>query len=218
MPDPTPSGLATWLQAGSVIIAALSAAYGFNSWRRQLIGSKKAEVADRLLVSFYEARDTIEAARAPICYEDEGLGRPQLIGETDADARLFNNYWAPAERLIKKGEFFTNFAAAQYKARAYLGDGVVHPFDVVIEARARILTAARMLITSSKEFFDREDINERRQKWERTIWTTGDDSDEIKPDIDVAVSQIEAICRPVLYHVPKYRAAFDWIRTRLASR
>src|SRR6516165_8140247 len=117
-PMPQISGWATWLQAISVMIAAGSAVYSFGAWRRQLIGSKKAEAAEKLLACCYEARDTIDVARSPISFDNEGKARPYSVGETEAQGRLFDRYWTPAERLTNKTEFFAKFAAAQYLARA----------------------------------------------------------------------------------------------------
>jgi hypothetical protein len=86
MPDPSPSALAIWLQTGSVIIAASVAVYSFGAWRRQLIGSKRAEVAEKLLACCYEARDVIDAARSPVVYDTEGKGWETLFNWRDRRA------------------------------------------------------------------------------------------------------------------------------------
>jgi hypothetical protein len=121
MPD------ATWLQAISVTVAAWSAVYGLSAWRRQLIGSKKAEAAEKLLACSYEARDIIDAARSPVSFDNEGRERPYSIGETEAQVRLLNRYWTPAERLMSKSEFFAKLAVSQHSARAYLGTPSPNP-------------------------------------------------------------------------------------------
>jgi hypothetical protein len=216
MPDAPAAGLATWLQAGSVIIAAISVAYGVNSWRRQLIGSKKAAVAESLLASCYEARDIIDAARSPVYLDNsEGKERPYSIGETEAQVRLFNRYWTPAERLINKSEFFAKLAAAHYLARTYLGDTVTHPVDLISSKRNQIILSARRLVLESEQLYEVNEIEAQRQKLQRVIWSMGDE-DEIKIEIDAAVKQIEAICRPVLEHVSWIRSRFHWICGRLA--
>jgi hypothetical protein len=133
MPDAPSGGVATWLPAISIMIAAGSAVYSFGSWRRQLIGSKKAEAAEKLLAGCYEARDIIDAARSPVSFDKEGKERPYSIGETEAQVRLFNRYWAPAERLRNKDEFFAKLAAAQYSSRACLGDSVTLPVNLIIK-------------------------------------------------------------------------------------
>jgi hypothetical protein len=219
MPDPSPSGLATWLQAGSVIIAAWAAVYSFGAWRRQLIGSKKAEVAEKLLVSCYEARDIIEAARNPFVLENEGKARSPIMGETEAQTRPFDRYWATAERLIKRSDFFATFAATQYTAKAYLGDGVTDPIMVIIEKRTQIIDAAGMLIkiNTPDPLIQQDQIPIIREKCRQVIWSTGEKSDEIKTEIDAAVRQVEAICRPILEHVPGIYSSLDWIRGQLAA-
>src|ERR1700730_11603722 len=138
MPDAPSSGVATWLQAISVTIAAWSAVYSLGAWRRQLIGTKKAEAAEKLLACCYEVRDIIDTARSPVSFDNEGKERPYSIRETEAQVRLFNRYWAPAERLMNKSEFFTKLAVAQYAARAYLGDSVTQPVNLLINKRNEI--------------------------------------------------------------------------------
>jgi hypothetical protein len=184
------------------MIAAGSAVYSFGAWRRQLIGSKKAEAAEKLLACCYEARDTIDVARSPISFDNEGKARPYSVGETEAQGRLFDRYWTPAERLTNKTEFFAKFAAAQYLARAYLGDTVTIPVTTIIEKKNQILWAARMLVLQSEQqlLIGADELSAQRQKWQRIIWSRGNEEDELKNDVEAAVREIEAICRPALEH------------------
>jgi hypothetical protein len=199
MPDAPSGGVATWLQAISIMIAAASAVYSFGSWRRQLIGSKKAEVAEKLLACCYEARDIIDAARFPVSLDNEGKERPYSVGETATQERLFNRYWVPTERLRNKDELFAKLAAAQYSARTYLGESVTQPVNLIINKRNEILSSARMLVLQSEQLLEASELSAQRQKWRRIIWSM-DEKDELKNDIEAAVGQIEAICRPVLEH------------------
>jgi hypothetical protein len=203
--------LATWLQAISVTIAALVAAYSFGAWRRQLIGSKKAEVAEKLLACCYQARDVIDAARSPVSFDNEGKERPHSIAETEAQVRLFNRYWAPSERLINQSEFFAQLEAAQYTARAYFGDAVASPVSLIVSTRNRIMFAARMLVLQPDQPLE---APAGRQEWQRIIWRMTDE-DEIKNEIDMAVKQVETICRPALEHVSWFHSTLDRIRERI---
>lgn len=60
--------LSDWLnvvQAGSVVVAAVVAARGINTWQREYIGKRRMELAEEVLAMFYEARDAIRDVRAP---------------------------------------------------------------------------------------------------------------------------------------------------------
>jgi hypothetical protein len=46
-----------------VVIAGLLAIYSLNLWRRQIVGKRKAEIAEQVLISFYSARDVFEWVR-----------------------------------------------------------------------------------------------------------------------------------------------------------
>ncbi|HEY7688659.1 MAG TPA: hypothetical protein VH835_08205, partial [Dongiaceae bacterium] len=54
-----------WLQAGSVVVASIAAIYGVHQWRREMVGRRKAELAEAALADAYEAREIIEIARIP---------------------------------------------------------------------------------------------------------------------------------------------------------
>ncbi len=44
-------------QAVSLIVAAWTAVYGISAWRREFLGKKRIDLAEEVLVSFYEAKD-----------------------------------------------------------------------------------------------------------------------------------------------------------------
>ena len=68
MPTPSPEmwSLAWWdqvaplVQAGMVLVTGVVAIRGLSAWRQQMIGKRKAELAEQVLVGFYAARDTLE--------------------------------------------------------------------------------------------------------------------------------------------------------------
>jgi len=48
------------IQALSLVIAAWAAIYGINAWRSEFVGKKRIDLAEDVLVRFYEARDAIQ--------------------------------------------------------------------------------------------------------------------------------------------------------------
>jgi hypothetical protein len=189
--------VANLLQALAVTVAAIAAIYGINAWRRQLIGGKRAEVAEKALVAFYEARDVLQEARSPASFGNEGKTRPRQEGETEAQAGRLDALYAPAERLISQREFFMTLNASRYRFAAYFGSETAAPFLAVLRLRNRVLLAVRMLVTTDLARAP-PDLVQQIRRWERDIWLVGDERDEITREIEQAVEQIETVCRPVL--------------------
>ena len=105
----------------AIVLGAGIAIHGINSWKRELIGRRKSEVAENTLSKFYEARDVIKWARFPGGYDHEGRSRPRSENESEAEARYRDSVYVPVERLHKEGEFFASLEANKYTFVAYLG-------------------------------------------------------------------------------------------------
>jgi hypothetical protein len=194
--------MAIFLQTLSVMIAALTVAFGVQAWRRQLIGGKRAEVAEKALTMMYEAQDILDSARSPASFGNEGKSRIPEDGETEAQTSHRNALYVPAERLVRQREFFMALNASRYRFAAYFGRDATIPFTTIFKARNRVLISARMLVSARDRNMRTEDIA-LRQRWENDIWTVGGDGDEIKRDVDQAVEQVEALCRPALTEKPE---------------
>ena len=114
-----------WIEAAKVlpnaitaitaIVGVIIASRGLNRWRLEAIGKRRAELAEDVLADFYEARDAIQAARSPLSSGDEGDTRIKAPDEFEADTRTLNAYYAVAERLAKKAEFFAKLNAKRYR-------------------------------------------------------------------------------------------------------
>jgi hypothetical protein len=74
-------------------IAALAtvgiAALGLSTWRAEMVGRRKAEVAEEVLALFCELRDVLSAVRSPGAFRDEADGREMAPDESpDLEAEL----------------------------------------------------------------------------------------------------------------------------------
>jgi hypothetical protein len=190
--------VATLLQALSVTVAALSAIYSINAWRRQLLGGKRADIAEKTLTAFYEARDIIQAARSPLGHGGEGQTRPRDPRETEEQSRYRDGLYAPAERLERDREFFMALNASRYRFAAYFGHDASAPFTTIFQVRNRVLLSTRMLVMTPDREDRTQEMIEQRWKWEQDIWGVGDKDDVIAPELNRAITQIEGTCRPVL--------------------
>jgi hypothetical protein len=78
------------IQAVSLIVAALTAIYGINAWRSEFVGKKRIDLAEEVLVRFYEARDAIGAIRNPFGYVGEGSTRQAGEHESAEEKQIFD--------------------------------------------------------------------------------------------------------------------------------
>jgi hypothetical protein len=65
------------LQAISISVTAGFAIVGLNAWRRQLIGRRKFEAAEQILLASYKLQHALPGVRNPIVFSEEGTSRPR---------------------------------------------------------------------------------------------------------------------------------------------
>lgn len=190
---------ATVLEAGAVVAASIAAWRSLGTWRHQMTAGRKAELAERTLAMFYEAREIIAHARNPGAYSTEGQSRPGRDSETEEVRRYKDSLFVAAERLSERAEFWGRFGAIRYEFWARFGENASKPFDAIWSIRNRIAISSGMLVRTFRddEVADRPETRARRQKWEDDIgWWL--EQDPLAPEIDAAVSAMEAICRPAI--------------------
>ena len=183
------------IQAVAVVAAAIIGSKALNTWRREMIGRKKADLAEQTLAAFYEARDIIRAARQPGGFDHEGKSRRPIEGETEDEAQYRNWVYVPAERLLNENEFFARLEASKYRFMALFGKEHATPFDTIKKVRNRILISSGMLIRSSRERVEeREQQRRNREKWERDIGVGLTDEDPLADEVEAAIAEIERSC------------------------
>lgn len=186
------------IQAAGVIFAAALGWRGITTWRRQLIGRRKAEVAEQALTASYRIREAFDFIRSPAAFGGEGETRERDGNESEGETRLRNTAFVPVERINKAGETFTELQKARLLCKVYFGDAAEQPFVKLLGVRSKVIVAARMLSMTAQDrafgqFKDRKIVRE----WEAVIWDLGTD-DQYKQAIAQAVAEIEAICAPHL--------------------
>jgi hypothetical protein len=183
------------VQAGAVVAAAWVGAKTLNAWRREMIGRKKADLAEQTLAAFYEARDIITAARHPGSFDYEGKSRQPMEGETESEASYRNSVYVPAERLLGQNEFFARLEASKYRFMALFGKEHTKPFDTIKKVRNRVLSSSGMLIRTHSELaYEREELRRNREKWERNIGMGLTEEDPLADKVEAAIAEIERVC------------------------
>jgi len=186
------------ITALAAVLGVLIAKAGLNTWRRETIGKRKAELAEAILSDFYEAYDIIADARFPSGADGEGEGKTRERAEDEApeDSHDLDSYYRAIERLNRKSELFAQLHARRYRYQAMFGLATAHPFVELFKIREEIFFASRQLIL----YYNKEGTSalpKRREEW---IATLGLDYNHgpMNERLDALVKAVEETCRPVI--------------------
>lgn len=182
-----------------MLVTGTVAVIGVTSWRRQMVGKRKAELAEQVLVDFYEARDVFQWVRSSGFLASEGNSRKATEDEPDQVRLMRNVYFIPLERLNREKELFARLQARRYVFRAYFGDAGTEPFETLAKAHNEISVTAGLLIQIAEYDGASKAVSNSRDKLLDDLgWGKRARPDDMDRSIKKAVADIEAICRPML--------------------
>jgi len=133
------------IKAISIISASLVAIYGLNSWRRELRGKKRIELAEETLALFYQAFDAINYMRFPGSFGYEGKSREKEEGESDDVKKARDNAYVLIERYKPYVEIFSRIQSLRYRFMAIFGKDCGEPFERIRKLVNRLFLSARRL-------------------------------------------------------------------------
>lgn len=203
-------GLRDWFnlaQTAAVIGASITALYGINSWRREMKGKKRYELAEEVLTLFYKTKDVISSIRNPFGHRDEGKSRPAAPGESPEQKEARDQAYSLWERVLKNDETFNRLSAMRYRVIAIFGKKAMKPFDyldkIIGEFRTAVFMmadaferAARPSLQPTKE--DSKELAEQIRKYRAIYYEGLEVPDPINEIVDKMIAEIEAICVPDL--------------------
>ena len=166
------------------------------------MGKRKIELAEDVLALFYEAKDAISAIRSLYGFQGEGSTRKPQEGETPQQKQVRDKAYVVYERFEKRQEVFSKLHSKRYQFIARFGAEKAKPFDDLWQIFIDIKCAADQLaeIWCELPYCDEEDKKTlRAQKKEQTniLYYCGR-SDPIVPRLEKIISDIEAICKPII--------------------
>jgi len=186
----------------SVAISAIAFVLGVNAWRREHIGKKRIELAEKILAHYYEASDAIHEIRNPFSYAGEGSTRQRSKNETEEESEILDKAYVIFERYKKRDKFFSELLSMKYQAMAVFGSDIKEPFDEISKILNEIFGAARILgsyywqrqgrVNMDNERF--KNHQERMEYYESKFWYQGEE-DEITKRLNGAIEKIETITK-----------------------
>jgi len=171
------------VQAIAVVAVAFPAFRGLMTWRDQLIGGKKIELAEEVLTLAYTLQGVIEWARNVTSYGGEGEDRQGRDQEPEARRSLNDSYYSRISRLSEHDEEFARLRFARMRFRAFFGEQGQESLVTFIVTRNKINNAVGMLISRAGDEPYPQDL---RQNLQNIIWdvSTEDEPDEIRQQIN----------------------------------
>lgn len=194
----------------STIVTAAVACWGVSTWRRQVVGKRRMEIAEEALLAAYQVRDVIAAARMPVTFKGEGSTRPPFRGEQDFQKEILDSFYAPLERMQKQTDKFASLYLAGQRFRVHFGPQHAEIFGAFHQARMHVMQAAECLI---EEHIERSTTSEEIKGWKADLWRSLSPGrpDDLARSVDEAVGKLETICRPVLADAVGPERFLQWI-------
>lgn len=191
------------LQAISIIIAAISFIYGINAWRREFIGKRKIELAEKVLSLFYEARDAIKYMRNIFGNSEESKTRKRSEFESNGQSRLLDQAYVVFERYQKNEKVFAELNSLKYRVMTVFGAEYVKPFNDLNFIIRDIFTAANLMgiysndldITYGKR---KSELLEKIKENEKIRWYMFDENDDIENRLNNIISEVEKLTKEVV--------------------
>ena len=192
-----------------LLIATFTAVWGINQWRREMLGRKKAEIAERALILSSKAVDIIAWARSPLGFSGEGKTRPIKSPETETNRDSKKDLlFAKVERLKEQSDTFIELQEHRYLFNAYFGNSYDKDFQEILYSQRHIIYAVRKLIEDEvlQEAFNK--------KLQDVIYENNSESDEIKMANKTALDNILNACRPYLEERYFWRNLFCFAKNK----
>jgi len=191
--------LVTIAQMVAVISACWAIISGIGAWKREFIGKRQIELAERVLEKFFEVKDAIAYIRNPFASSDEGKTRQRRDGETTAESDLLDRGYIVVERYSKKENVFADFNTLKYKFMASFGPETEPIFTDTNKALNSIFVSARMLAThywqrQGRVQMEKDEFQKHLDEMHRhegIFWDIGTNTDEIRVQLKAIQERLE---------------------------
>ena len=185
-------------------IGAWAGLRGVNAWRAEVVGRRKAELAEEVLALFYRARDVLIWARLP----SDGTARDQPGSGPYAAAVT-----TPVERLTLESQLFSELQAGRYRFMAYFGKAAARPFDEVRAIHSEIVKSAEQL--ARDQATPGQAAARARGALQQSIGWGSIGEDSLAKRLDEAILAVEENCRPLIDEPGRRRRS--WLRRLMAA-
>lgn len=192
------SAAGTAMAGLATLIAGWAAIRGVDAWRAEIVGRRKAELAEEVLAQFYHARDVLIWARLP----DRPL---DLVPQNDDRDRRHHSHASPIERLAQESALFSELQASRYRFMAYFGEASSYPFEEMRAIHSEVISSAQSLIRDPNELASATE----RDRWEDAIGWVEEEDDTVARRLAETIAAVEHVCRPLIAEQHHRRRAMN---------
>jgi hypothetical protein len=190
------------------LLTALAAFAALWTWRAEMVGRRRAELAEEVLAAFYEAKDAFQAIRSPAYSASELDEQTVPQGEPEELSRALEMHRVVRQRMILNNALFADLLSKKYRFSAVFGKESAAPFDKVAAIRSKLYVTNNVASVLAKRHYEitkirpaDQNLIESMEKYDVTLFGEQDTNtmkytDEISLDIEKSVLEIERICRP----------------------
>ncbi|MCK4913842.1 MAG: hypothetical protein KAS69_04515 [Planctomycetes bacterium] len=176
----------------AIVTTSIIAICGINVWRKEFQGKRKIELAEEVLVLFYEARDAISEILSFSKYQDEGSIRKPQEDETSSQKQVRDRAYIVNERLNKRKEVFNKLRSKHYQFIARFGNKNAKPFEDIKHIVTDIQISARIRSSRSTK-----EATQGEKRWRHVIWGRGENNPTLS-QLESVISDIEAIYQRII--------------------
>ena len=191
-------------------LAAFYAARGLGTWRSEMKGRKKYELAEEILVSLSEAREVFHWMRSPGAFQYEYQELERKEDESEDEYALRAQFSLASLRYGKYVALFGKLRSAVFRVKVHFGESHTAPIKVVLSAVDDVLHAGASAHMRARQL---EDLHRRAEKtgrsYDRLIERATEKfdeadrkysavRDELSDSVDQAVSNAEKLFRSAL--------------------
>ena len=198
MANDTVQSIAALIEALSVLGALIFAIWGVNAWRKQIIGQRRIDLAESILLAVFRAKDAFDDIRSPFSQigEDEidRFVRDHKLekGQAITAALYFNRI----ERVNSYKEVFEQLREPSYKRRVTFNLHDMKYAEAFFQARAEVIGAAQDAI---EDLLHGDQIDSEEEKRIRSaLYRKHDLSDKISVSIEKIVKDASLEFSPIL--------------------
>lgn len=179
-----------------VVIGGVWVAYrGLDTWQKQHLWTRNAELAEEILVAATDLKGAIAKVRNPFGFAGEGESRQRGPNETDADRRALDVLFQPLERLKNEQRIVDRFAKADVRCRLRFGVSIASHLDAITKLYGEVVVAAQMKFTVGKGFLHRSmsDADQASQNIRDRILYYSAVDDKIAAGLDAATAGLDLV-------------------------
>lgn len=202
-----------------LLVAAITAIYGINAWRREFRGKRQYELAEEVLCMLYDCRDRLRAIRSPFSRTEEGSTRKADPRETEDQTKLLNRAYTVFERYQTHQEAFAKLFALRYRFIALFGVEAAQPIEEFRAALNEVFIAAQMLplhwerqgrVRMEEDQF-KQHLQEMHEH-ESVFWGTFSERDKFNAKVESIVRRMDDTCSSIFRPAPLWQRASNHLR------